>query len=65
MFSENNGKVTLVGLTSYGQGCADPNYAGVYSRVSTFASWIRAEQSKPEFDARIEAEVTRTEVEVY
>ena len=37
----SDGKVTLIGLTSYGQGCADPNYAGVYSRVSTFVDWVK------------------------
>ncbi len=30
----------LVGLTSYGIGCAEPNYAGVYTRVAAFQSWI-------------------------
>jgi secreted trypsin-like serine protease len=32
----------LVGLTSYGIGCAEPNYAGVYTRVAAFQSWIAA-----------------------
>lgn len=31
---------TLVGVTSYGKGCADEKYAGVYARVSTFVNWI-------------------------
>ena len=43
MFSVgDDGKVHLVGLTSYGQGCADPKYAGVYSRVSELSSWIKS-----------------------
>lgn len=38
------GKVTLVGITSYGNGCADPKFAGVYTRVSKVASWIKEQQ---------------------
>ena len=30
----------LVGLTSYGEGCARPEYAGVYTRVAAYQSWI-------------------------
>ena len=30
----------LVGLTSYGVGCARASYAGVYTRVAAYQSWI-------------------------
>ncbi|KAG4079635.1 hypothetical protein HA402_010415 [Bradysia odoriphaga] len=41
---DSGGPVTLgkklVGVVSFGRGCARPNVPGVYTRVSYFASWI-------------------------
>ena len=37
-----NGKVTLVGVASFGSICGKPPYPGVYARVSTQKSWILA-----------------------
>ena len=41
MFTPNRQWV-LVGLTSFGYGCARPDYAGVYTRVSMYQNWIQS-----------------------
>jgi len=41
-YSENEQVWMLAGITSYGYGCALPNYPGVYTRVSTYIDWIQS-----------------------
>ena len=38
--SWSRGKAKLLGITSWGFGCADQNYPGVYTNVADFKFWI-------------------------
>lgn len=44
--AEVSGVRYLVGITSWGEGCGDPDMYGVYTRVSEFREWVRQETAK-------------------
>lgn len=48
-----SGEPVLAGVTSFGEGCAESPYPGVYAEVSTFQTWISAQLTGTPDVARI------------
>jgi len=40
LLEDRNGTWVQVAITSTGEGCADPRYPGIYTRLAAFATWI-------------------------
>jgi len=42
MFLFENSRHTQIGVVSYGIGCANPNFPGVFARITHVKDWIKA-----------------------
>jgi secreted trypsin-like serine protease len=39
---KEDGRYTVVGVVSYGNGCATPGFGGIYARVTNYLDWINS-----------------------
>ena len=59
--NDGNDKAVIVGVVSrLGPGCADPNYPGIYSKVSHVLDWIMNNMVIPPFRYPTRAIISRS-----
>ncbi|CAF3913298.1 unnamed protein product [Adineta steineri] len=60
-FEPTQKRWVLAGITSFGLGCADPRYSGVYTRVSAYRDWLRSVVSDGFIESLINLDSSATE----
>jgi trypsin len=58
LVGSSNGHAVLVGITSFGHGCAEAAHPGVYTRVSAINAWARGQLSRIAAASVLSAPVT-------
>ena len=48
--TNDDGEYELIGIVSWGYGCAEPNYPGVYSKIHSRLNWFFQYIGEPEED---------------
>ena len=53
IMTNSDGEYELIGIVSWGYGCAEPNYPGVYSKIHSRLNWFFQYIGEPEEDFKI------------
>ena len=53
IMTNDDGEYELIGIVSWGYGCAEPNYPGVYSKIHSRLSWFFGYIGEPEEEEEI------------
>ena len=54
IMTNSDGDYELIGIVSWGYGCAEPNYPGVYSKIHSRLNWFFSYIGEPEEDFEVE-----------
>jgi len=54
IMTNSDGEYELIGIVSWGYGCAEPNYPGVYSKIHSRLDWFFQYIGEPEEDFEVD-----------